>query len=1083
MKQFVFIFSLSLLFFLSGYSQQYIFSNYSINEGLSQSVVNCVFQDSKGYLWIGTQDGLNKFNGETFDIFNYNPHDTNSISNNWIYSITEDQNSDLWIGTKGGLNKYLRKEKTFQRISYKTEYAQDISEYSYDVICLKNGNILINTPPVFTVINPKTKEVRSYRSKLEFDSSVKDVKIPIIDDIEGNIWIGATNGLSSFSLKTKEFQYYSFTNSDGDNYDNPNITALYKDKTGEMWAGTTTGLFKLNSNSGLFEEFKSDKHELLSLENTCIRSIIEDKNGNLILGTEGKGLFIISLYSKKQNTIQNFSSENSLLSHNIIQSLMIDNSENLWIGTLQGISKTDLKKIKFQLYRKSNMPNSLDLLGNVIASIYKDDDGILWVGNWGQGLNKIDRTNNSVEHFSTQMPNKYHISNDFVHVIFEDSQKTLWIGTRNGISIYDKTNNTFIPYYEYFKNSKLPTFQNVRIYMIIQDKADNYWIGTQNGLYKINLTSSTVEVFQKESDNNHKISANLIYCLLEDSEGLIWIATINGLDVYNPISKSIKHFQKDESGNSLCDNFIISLCEDDKGQIWIGTSSFVNMFNKKDSSFTYYSQKNGLPNNRIFEILKDKNKNLWFATGKGLCKFDEKNNLFHTFTLEEGLQSLEFNLRAAYSSKDGEVFFGGMNGFNSFYPDSLYKNQFIPNLVFTAFYKSKGIQKDYIDIENSDEVSLNYNDYSFTIEFAALEFTSPNKNRYSYMMEGISDEWIDIENRRFVPFSNLQPGEYTFRVKGSNNDEVWNNNAISLKIIISPPWWRSTYSYISYLIILIISIIAIVKVRERKLQLDKKILEQKVIERTTQINEQKELIIAKNQELNALNNTKDKFFSIIGHDLRNPFDIIMGLSEIMILDFKKMDPKNIDYYLTSIFNSSKLAHELLENLLAWARMQTGSIEYVPETFDASIKIKETVELLTPSASKKKIKIKALAKEETLIFADKNMFTTIIRNLIANAIKFTHQNGNIFVYINKKEDFQEITVEDTGVGISEENIQKLFKIDTKHATLGTEKEKGTGLGLLLCKEFIEKHGGKIWVISEIGKGTKFTFSIPITDHVK
>lgn len=1076
MKQLFIIIIISLLLIFNSYSQQYVFSNYSIYEGLSQSVVNCIFQDSKGYLWIGTQDGLNRFNGETFEVFNYNPKDSNSISNNWIYSITEDQYSNLWIGTKGGLNKYLRKEKAFKQISYNTEYSQDISDYSYDVMCQKNGNILINTPPVFTIINPKTNEVKSYRSKLEFDSSVKDVKIPIIDDIEGNIWIGATNGLSSFSLKNKEFQYYSFIFQSGVIYENPNITALYKDKTGEMWAGTTSGLFKLNSSSSSFEEFKSDKNEQLSIENTCIRSLLEDKNGNLIIGTEGKGLYIISLNSKTQN----FSSENSLLSHNIIQSLIIDNSENLWIGTLQGISKTDLKKRKFQLYRKSNTPNSLDLLGNVIASIYKDDNGILWVGNWGQGLNKIDRANNSVEHFSTQMTNKNYISNDFVHVIFEDSHKTMWIGTRNGLSIFDKTNNQFVPYYEYFKNSKLPSFKNVRIYMIIQDKADNYWIGTQNGLYKINLTRSEVEVFQKESDSNHKISANLIYCLLEDSEGLIWIATISGLDVYNPVSKSLKHFQKNENDNGLCDNFIISLAEDDKGQIWIGTSSFVNKYDKKTSTFTYYSQENGLPNNRIFEILKDKNQNLWFATGKGLCQFDEQNNSFRTFTLEDGLQSLEFNLRAAYSSKDGEIFFGGMNGFNSFYPDSIYKNQFIPNIVFTSFYKSKGIQKDFIDIENADEVELNYNDYSFTIEFAALEFTNPQKNRYAYMMEGISDEWIDIGNRRFVPFSNLQPGEYIFKVKGSNNDDIWNNNPISLKIIISPPWWRSTYAYISYFIVLIISIILIVKVRERRLKLDKKILEQKVIERTAQINEQKELIISKNQELNALNKTKDKFFSIIGHDLRNPFDIIMGLSEIMILDFKKMDPKNIDYYLTSIYNSSKLAHELLENLLTWARMQTGSIEYVPETFDATLKIKESVELLTASASKKKIKIKAFAKEETLIFADINMFTTIIRNLIANAIKFTNQNGNIFIYINKKDNFQEITVEDTGVGISEENIKKLFRIDTKHATLGTEKEKGTGLGLLLCKEFIDKHGGTIWVNSEIGKGSKFTFSIPITN---
>lgn len=1072
----ILIFSLTLL--TNGYSQQYIFTNYSINNGLSQSVVNCLFQDSKGYIWIGTQNGLNRFNGETFDVYSYNPADSCSISNNWIYAIAEDISGNLWIGTKGGLNKYLPNQNKFQRIAYHPSFTYDVTQYSYDVICLSNGQILINTPPVISIYDPQKESFTHFQNKLEYDGSVKDVKIPVLEDTDGQIWVGSTKGMAAFSLQTKEFSYFSFTNSRGNVIYDVNVTAIFKDKKGTLWVGTTSGLFNYNSASNRFEEshFSSGPSKRYLFENTCIRTILEDKNGNLIVGTEGQGLYVVSLYSQNPVIIQNYTSENSEIGHNIVQALIIDRSENLWIGTLQGISKTDLKKKKFNLYRRSNSPNSLNLLGNVIASLYKDDDGSLWVGNWGQGLNRINRKTNEVEHFSTQLTGNYHIANDFIHVIFKDTDHHIWLGTRNGILIYDRPGNKFVPYLEYFKNPALPAFNQVRIYMIIQDKSSNYWIGTQNGLYKINLKKSTIEVFQKELDVNHRLSSNLVYCLLEDSDGLIWIATVSGLDVYNPGTDKIKHFRKEEKG--LSDDFIISLCEDRQGQIWIGTSTYVNVYNKKDSTFTYYSQEQGLPNNRIFEIIKDKNNDLWVATGKGLCRFNEKQNTFHTFTLEDGLQSLEFNLRAAYACTDGEMLMGGMNGFNSFYPDSISKNPYIPNLVFTAFYKTKGNSKEYVNLEQSPEIVLNHTVNSFTIEFAALEYTNPQRNNYAYQMEGISDEWVNIGNRKFVPFSALQAGEYTFKVRGSNNDGVWNNKEISIKINILPPWWKSIYAYFSYLALIVLSIVVFIKIRERKLKHDKKILKQKVKERTLQIEEKNRLIVSQNQELKELNRTKDKLFSIIGHDLGNQFNIIVGYSEVLLSDFKKLDAGKVEYHLNNINKSSIHAYELLENLLTWSQMQTNSIQFHPETFSANLKITESIDLLEGPYTKKNIKIKVIAKKEIMIFADINMFSTVFRNLVGNAIKFTPENGNISIHLIKQADFCEITIKDSGVGISPEDIQKIFRIDSNHSTLGTNGEKGTGLGLILCKEFIEKHNGKIWVESVIGKGSRFIFTLPL-----
>jgi len=1068
----------SLVLFVHGYSQQYQFANYSINNGLSQSVVNCIYQDSKGYIWMGTQNGLNRFNGETFDVYTYNPVDSGSISNNWVYAITEDAEGNLLIGTKDGLNQYEVSRNRFNRINYQTSYTHDVTRYAYDLARLSDGKILINTPPVISIYDPEQKSFTHFESKLAYDGSVKDVRIPVLEDVEGRIWIGSTKGLAEFSLQTKEFSYFPFINQSGMQVEDVNITSLFKDIKGKLWVGTTTGLFYFNSLSKRFEEarFSLSPTAEYPLHNSCVRSIIEDKNGNLIIGTEGNGLFVLSLYAQNPVTLQNYRTENSEIGHDIVQSLLIDRSENLWIGTLQGISKTDLKKKKFSIYRNSNSPNSLNLLGNVIASIYQDDEGILWVGNWGQGLNRINRKTNQVEHFSSQMTGNHRISNDFIHVIFEDNEHHIWLGTRNGILIYDKSKNQFVPWMEYFKNPALPDFRNVRISMIIQDKSFNYWIGTQNGLYKLDLKKSAVEVFQEELDVSHRISGNLIYCLLEDSEGLIWIATVSGLDVYNPVTRKIKHFRKEEKG--LSDDFVISLCEDNKGLIWIGTSTYVNRYDKKDSTFTYYSQEHGLPNNRIFEIIKDKKNGLWFATGKGLCRFDEKQNAFQSYTIEDGLQSLEFNLRAAFACKDGEMLIGGMDGFNSFYPDSIAKNPYVPNLVFTAFYITKGTSKKYPNLVDSPEVVLNHSVNSFTIEFAALEYTNPQKNQYAYQMEGISDEWVDIGNRKFVPFSALQPGEYTFKVKGSNNDGVWNNKEISIRITVLPPWWKSNVAYVFYFVFIILSVVVFIKVRERKLKHDKKILEQKVLERTIQIEEQAQLISSKNQELNELNRTKDKFFSIIGHDLGNQFNIIVGFSEMLVSGFRKLDADKLEYHLTNIYNSSRHAHDLLENLLTWAKMQTKGILYNPERFNLNDKIRESIKLLEGAYSRKNIIIEVSGNEELMVFADVNMFSAIIRNLVSNAIKFTPANGLVSILTNEINGFCEISVKDSGVGISDENLQKIFRIDSNHSTLGTSGEKGTGLGLVLSKEFIEKHGGNIWVESEPGNGSQFTFTLPI-----
>ncbi len=1067
-----------LLCCYSGNSQQYFFSGYSISDGLSQSVVNCIFQDSKGYIWLGTQNGLNKYNGYTFEVFTTNPNDSNSITNNWINGIAEDKDANLWIATKGGLVKYTRNEKSFSRIRYKAPFDELVTNCVYDVKCARNGNILVNMPPVLSVYDPKTLNFKHFVSPFDFDGSAKDNNIPLLEDRKGTIWVASTKGLAAFNPQTSSFNVFIHHSSDPTSLSDDNITALYQEPNGDLWIGTSAGLNHLNADGTGFVHYFHDKGNEFSLSNNFIRAILADKSGNIWIATEGGGLNRMSRNKDNKVFFERFSSEKSGLNHNINLSLAIDNSNNLWIGTLSGVNKTNLKKRNFNLYRKSDSPYSVDLSGNVIASIFEDENNVIWVGNWGQGLNLYNRETGEVEHYSSSLSGKYHIPNDYIHCIFEDDQHTIWLGTRDGLLVYEQQGRRFVRPEEHFKHQRFPDFPGLRINRMIQDHLGNYWVATHDGLYKIQRSGLSPDHFYAGAIPGFRISSNLVYAVLEDRDGMIWVGTINGLDIIDTKKGSITHFRKSEKNkNSLADNFITALYEDQNGNIWIGTNSYLNKYSKKTGIFSYYSGDQGFPSNLVYSICEDKNHILWFATGNGLCRFDAASGKFRTFTVEDGLQSPEFNMGASYRSTNGEMFFGGMNGFNSFYPDSLSDNPHIPVIAITAAYKFSKGTREYLNLEKGDPVNLDYNENTFTIEFAALEFTNPVKNRYAYRLEGVDDDWNDIGSRNFVAFTNLSPGEYTIRVKGCNNDGLWNKTGVSLSIIIHPPWWKSNTAYAVYFLLGVFLIFLYIKIRERNHIRELKILEEKVTVRTQLIEEQKSEILNKNSELNELNAAKDKFFSIIAHDLRNPFNAIIGLTDILLINLDNVDIQKLQKTLENIKGSSQQAHELLENLLLWARSQTGTISFRPEPVDLKLQAEESIELVSVQAARKNITIIADFNTPGLINGDINMMNTILRNLLTNALKFTPRNGEVHVGIFQNNGFCILSIKDNGIGIPAEKLKHLFSIDTAHKTKGTDQEPGTGLGLILCKEFIEKHGGRLEVESEVGKGSEFRVMIP------
>lgn len=827
-----------------------IFNRYTVDDGISQSSVSCILQDSEGYIWFGTQDGLNKFNGYTFERFYHNPYDSQSISHAWVYSIAEDSQGNIWVGTRGGLNKFDKKKARFEQFLAKTDKANSMSSNLVYGITYHNGFIYANTPPVLNIIDIKTKQIVQHRNTINIEKKINSFEkgTPVLVDQQNNVWIATTNGLSCFDQAQNAFHNYFYNEKDPSSIPDNFINTLYLDKKGELWIGTNNGLCRYNRKTDKFIRFEN------KFRNNTILSILEDNSGRFWVGTFGGGLnqTIMNADKTQMLEITNFSNnindEKTLIS-DVVSSLYQDRSHILWIGCFLGLNKLDLKPKKFSLYKKTESPNSINLLDNFIASVYKDENNILWVGNWGKGLNLLNLKTRHCTHYTPASTGKYKIVNGYVQVIYKDPDKYMWIATRNGIQVLNPKDSTFVDLNIFFGLKDLPEFRNIRIRKIYTDSKKNTWICCDNGLYKITYGDKQVISFLT-NDFQKGVSDNLIYDMIEEKNGAFWIATVNGLNFYDPAKNSFVHYYNDPSiPSSLSSNMTISLLLDHEGDLWVGTNSGLNFLKKGSKEFLYFSKKDGLPDEYIYNMIEDASGKIWISTNRGIAMLDKKTKRFVPYNNEDGLQGLEFNGGACFQTPDGELFFGGVAGLNAFHPDIMPTNNFVPPVVITSFEKSNDGGKEKRMVKNGDVLELSYSDYEIVIEFAALDYTNSKMNQYAYQMKGLSNEWISTNNRNFVTFSKLPPDKYIFSIRGSNNDKIWNKTGASITLIIHPPFWKTWWFYAICIVSIAVAIIFFIKFREKSLMKEKRILEQKVQERTEEVVHQNEQIEKQKNEL------------------------------------------------------------------------------------------------------------------------------------------------------------------------------------------------------------------------------------------
>lgn len=829
-KHIVVIFFLLLVSKLcTGQISEAYFEHFTVDEGLSQSSVNCIVQGQKGFLWLGTQDGLNKFDGYKFKFYQNSALDSNSLSGNWVYSIDTDTMGIVWIGTNNGLNKLYQNTEKIKRYNSNPKDPNSLCENEvFGVLVDKFGFVWVKTATALSRLDTATGKFTRFEYQTDyFRTNKSDKGFPLLEDEDG-IWVGSATGLLYFNRKLEQFKIYSNNPIDRNSISNDFITGLIFDKNGDLWISTHYGLNKFNKKTKTFIHYFHDFTENSGLSANSIASIFYGHDGIIWIATEGGGLN--KFYPETQNVevFKNQLNNENSLSYNYLNFVYEDRSQNLFIGTDgTGLDKLDLKPKKFKLYRKTNSENSLQISENVIGAIYAEGDEI-WIGTWDNGLDIINKKSGDVKHCSSESPIGQRLVGDNVHAIIKDSRNLLWIGTNNGISIYDKSKKLFFDLKDYFTFKYYPNLNNNRIYSIIEDNNSNIWVGTSNGLNLFDMKNNTVIPFWSSITDTSSLFDNHIISLMCDNDGNVWVGTQAGLNRYNFKSKK---FLRIGSSNDIKINtinnkhykisniYIYEILEDKiDGSIWIGTASGLNKFNKKTGTFQYFTVRDGLPNETIYEIRQEDNGNIWMSTNRGIAMLDHKTFKIRAYDKGDGLQGLEFNNGASFISKTGEIFFGGTNGFNSFNSLQMNDNPFIPNVVFTIFEKinSNNIKETY-NIENVKELILDYSDHSLTFFFAALEFTKPQKNSYMYKIDGLNNTWTNNGSRNFLELGTLAPGEYIIRIKGSNNDLKWNDKEAIIHVVVNPPLFKSIYAYIFYVLIVLLGILWYVRSRTKKL--------------------------------------------------------------------------------------------------------------------------------------------------------------------------------------------------------------------------------------------------------------------------
>jgi signal transduction histidine kinase/ligand-binding sensor domain-containing protein/ActR/RegA family two-component response regulator len=1073
---------------LRAQNNQFQFSHLNINNGLSHNDVTCIFKDARGFMWFGTLTGLNRYDGYKFKIFKHAAGDTTSLYDDYIVSISEGPAGRLWVETRNGFNIY---DPATEKFSHDIAgYLRSISMPDRYIATIKkdrDGNFwfLHLTQGLFKYDPHAGKTVHLMHSAMDTASICNNTVSDLAQDSQGNFWLTYRSGiLERMNPKTLKITYRSriFNKLPAE------LNSSYKifiDKQDDIWSFVPTysaGVYYVNFKKSIFRHIQKG-NGLLNTD--VVSSVIQDDKDRIWIATDHGGINLLNKHDFEIQYLLNREDDDKTIGQNSITILYKDNTGIVWVGTYKkGVGYYHESIIKFPLYTHHlsdpvSDPRSLSF--SDVNNFVEDKLGNIWIGTNGGGLIYFDRKNGTFKNYLHDPNQVNSLTNNVIVCMYLDHDQNLWIGTYfGGLDCFD--GKTFK---HYKHNDALPgSISEDRICAITEDDQHRLIVGTLSAGF--NIFDSKTQTFShyvyNTSDN--AIHSNYVSRILEDRRKNLWVITSYGVDVLIKKTQRFVHYIHDERNpNSLISNNTTNIIEDSEGLLWITTREGISILDYNTGKFTNITKMDGLPDNTVIDIQEYDKNNIWVSTPNGLSNIVVDRNpdglKFHfiNYNETEGLQGREFTQNSSCKTREGELIFGGGNGFNIFKPSNIHSNKNIANLVFTDFQVfnqalsvGEKINGNVIlpkSITELKSLSLKYNENVFSIEFAALNYFNPGKVKYQYMMEGFDKGWINADNRiRKATYTNLDAGNYVFKVRATNN-EYWNNKELALNISILPPFWKSAWAYLLYGLLFIG---ALFYLRRRGIE---KLRSQFSIEK-----EREEA-----QRMHELDLMKIKFFTNVSHEFRTPLSLIMAPVDKIL---KQITEPEIQRQLFLVNRNAKRLLNLVNQLLDFRKMEYQELKLHETGGDIISFIKDLSYAFTDVADQKNVHFVFDSEtEEFYTSFDHDKIERIMFNLLSNAYKFTPEGGQVSVLLNlidkapaTDEKNLEIRILDTGIGISADKLEKIFEPFFQSDIPGSMLNQGSGIGLSIVREFVKLHQGEIFVESEFDQGSCFTVLLPL-----
>lgn len=1048
----------------------YRFEHVITEQNLTIAETNVIFQDSEGFMWFGGGNGLARYNGHTFTVYRHDAKDPHSISHSFVWEIVEDHLGKLWVATPNGLNLFDREKNQFIRYQRDSENPDSIiSNDVYTIYEDKQRNLWIGTRDGLDLFDRENEKFIHFQHDPDKDSSLSNnFVLSLYEDHLNNLWVGTQyGGLNLMNRRTGQFTNYKHHRNGRDNILDSSIRDIKQDKQLNLWLATDNGLYKFDQMDETFEHYSVDESDKGSLSSNRLWKIYFDSSNTMWISTDHGGL---NVYNRETDSFEHYrhnAFDNDSLASDQVRDIFEDSNGNLWIALFpSGVDYINRSATAFSVFRH-DPANPKSLNNNAVNAIHEADKGKVWVGTEG-GLNLLDRESGTFKRYKHDPNDKTTLGANAVLAIEKDAEGNYWFGTwSGGLSRYNATSDSFVRYLPdpNDENSLSSTY----IWALLSDSQGYLWIGSQEGkLDRYDPKKNEFKHYTPDPSNPERLSHRFIRALHESNDGTLWIGTLEGLNKFDRQSELFTRYLNDpEDPNTIIHNYVLSIFEDSENNLWIGTSGGLSKLDCKTGLFTNYTSEHGLPNDTITGIQEGSLGFLWLSTLRGLSRFDPATETFDNFYRGSGLAGNVMNKPASMYSSDGELYFGSTQGLTIFRPESISNNTYVPPVHITdfkIFNKSVEIGGEDSVLQNhisrTKKITLDYFQTMISFEFAALNFQNPERNSYKYKMEGFDQNWIEAGNRYTATYTNLNPGEYTFRVLGSNNDQVWNEEGASIDIEVLPPPWKTWWANTLY-IAAILGLLYLF-VRQQKIKIE---YEQQQVSR-----------------LKAIDKMKDEFLANTSHELRTPLNGIIGLTEALIDDTTGQVSEQARAQLQTIAGSGRRLSSLINDILDFSKIKSKGLELELRTVDFNVICRSVTALTAPLAAKKNIEIITdLPDEPTPVWADEDRLQQILYNLIGNALKFTPK-GHIRIYTEISARDVDIFIEDTGIGIPESDMETIFESFSQAHGGASREYEGTGLGLSVAKNLIRLHNGEISVTSEVGVGSTFKFNLKRSDQL-